>query len=96
MAFNESIVPPKLIVRHKCQRKLCCNPEHLELGTSKQNALDRKRDGTQSYARAKITKEIAHKIRATKGTKSKAQRARDFKVSYKTVCDIDYGNTWLD
>ena len=49
MAYNKKLRPdPKhFIVRHKCREKSCVNPDHLELGTHKQNALDRKRDGTQ-------------------------------------------------
>ena len=33
-------IPENLIVRHKCDNKKCCNPEHLELGTRSENQLD--------------------------------------------------------
>lgn len=36
-------IPPGLVVRHKCDVMACANPDHLELGTYKQNAEDRKR-----------------------------------------------------
>lgn len=39
---------PDEFVRHKCRHRDCCNPDHLELGTKKQNAQDKTRDGTQS------------------------------------------------
>lgn len=29
-----------LIVRHRCDNRLCCNPAHLELGTHKENTED--------------------------------------------------------
>jgi len=32
-----------LVVRHKCDNKLCCNPYHLELGSDKDNMNDRLR-----------------------------------------------------
>jgi len=32
-------------VRHRCDVKLCCNPDHLELGTARDNALDAVRRG---------------------------------------------------
>lgn len=34
---------PRLMVRHICHNKLCVNPEHLKLGTAKDNADDNKR-----------------------------------------------------
>lgn len=37
-------IPEGQIVRHKCRNK-CVNPEHLEIGTYKDNANDRSRDG---------------------------------------------------
>lgn len=33
-------VPEGLEVMHKCNNKLCCNPDHLEAGTHKQNIHD--------------------------------------------------------
>ena len=33
-------IPDKYVVRHKCDNKICCNPEHLEIGTYSQNSLD--------------------------------------------------------
>ncbi len=37
--------PCDLMVRHKCNNRLCCNPDHLELGTAQDNADDRERSG---------------------------------------------------
>lgn len=33
-------IPAKLLVRHKCEEKLCVNPAHIELGTYAQNTAD--------------------------------------------------------
>lgn len=38
--LSNSEIPDHLIVRHKCDNKKCCNPEHLELGTQSDNILD--------------------------------------------------------
>lgn len=42
---NFGEIPPGLVVRHKCDNRLCINPDHLELGTFKDNATDRERRG---------------------------------------------------
>ncbi len=33
-------IPEGQIVRHKCDNSICCNPEHLEVGTKKDNRND--------------------------------------------------------
>lgn len=36
-------IPDGHVVRHKCDNSLCCNPEHLELGTQSDNEHDKYR-----------------------------------------------------
>ena len=36
---------PDAVVRHKCDNPLCCNPEHLEVGTRADNSQDMVRRG---------------------------------------------------
>lgn len=44
MIFNGPI-PAGMLVRHKCDNPICCNPNHLELGTRSDNEKDKyKRD----------------------------------------------------
>ena len=38
--LNGDDIPNGLIVRHKCDNRACINPNHLELGTFKDNAMD--------------------------------------------------------
>jgi hypothetical protein len=46
MIHIKSEIPKNKIVRHKCKNKHCCSIDHLELGTQKDNADDKNRDGT--------------------------------------------------
>jgi HNH endonuclease len=105
--LQESPVGPdgqKLIVRHRCPNKNCCEASHLEWGTSKQNADDRKRDGTnlagEKNPRAKMSAAIAAAIKLSwrpqthPEFKSAAQRATEFGVTYAMVNNIDQGMSW--
>lgn len=83
-----------LVVRHKCKLKTCVNPDHLEIGTPKQNAADRQRDGTQKTTNAKITQEIADRIRESTGIGTKRQRAEQFGVTKGIISNIDNNRTW--
>lgn len=56
-----------LVVRHKCDVRNCINPEHLELGTSKENTHDIISRGRWALGEKsgtnKITSEEARKIK---------------------------------
>lgn len=41
-------LPKELLVRHKCDNRLCVNPEHLELGTHQDNSQDAVSRGRQT------------------------------------------------
>lgn len=87
----------KLIVRHKCTNKACCEPSHLEYGTHQQNNLDDQiRDGTIPRGKnAKITKELAQEIKYSRDSGlTITERAIKFGVSRGNVKSIDYGYAW--
>ena len=39
-AAFKGVIPEGLIVRHTCHNRACCNPEHLDIGSHKDNWLD--------------------------------------------------------
>lgn len=96
---HQQAVPDGLVVRHSCIQKYnCCNPDHLSIGTPKQNSDDQLRDGTRPYgenvATSKITEETALKIIQSKGLASRNDRSVKFNVSVGIISSIDRGETW--
>src|SRR5688572_13651583 len=56
MAFGE--IPDGLLVRHKCDNPPCCNPRHLETGTTQDNTMDRNVRGRTNRGEG-----VWHKVR---------------------------------
>lgn len=38
--FHHGEIPNGMVVRHRCDNKICTNPDHLEIGTPRQNAQE--------------------------------------------------------
>jgi len=94
-----------LVVRHKCVNKHCIAIEHLELGTDKQNAEDRKRDGTNREGmknpNAKLSDDDVKNIIKENGnktgvelTKLISELAKRYNVDPRTISSIYEGKTW--
>jgi len=103
MVYNNREVPDGFIIRHQCKTNGknfgCSQPLHLEIGTQRQNMFeDKLRDGTLTYGEkhhcAKITNKVALEIFNSKGSGTRAQRAKCFNVSCFTVKKIDSGESW--
>lgn len=97
-------VPLGQLVMHKCDCRMCVNPEHLKLGTVSQNMLDAhkagrgedfKSQGEQHYG-AILTEEIVHRIRAeyVPYKRSFNQMAREIGVSESCVRLAFHGRSW--
>lgn len=90
-------IPAGMMVLHKCDNTLCCNPDHLYLGTHADNMRDmrerNRRKGTGSGAsngRAKLTQEQVNEIRARyeSGVVSQQALADSFGVSQHAISMI--------
>jgi hypothetical protein len=95
----KGVLPKKLFVCHKCNNALCTNPEHLYLGTHKQNMKDRKncrRDpvGEKNGMSKLKEKEVLEMKKMFKKKISGAEIARFFNISPGIVSEIKNGHYW--
>ena len=89
-------IPKGLLVRHKCDNRLCTNIDHLELGTIQDNIQDRESRGRGSKGEhrptAKLTSEQVHKIRGD--NRAYKDIATNYNVSTKTISAIKTRRKW--
>jgi len=93
-------VPDGLEVCHRCDTPSCMRPDHLFLGTHRDNMRDSVQKGRwnrpkgEAHYRAKLTDGIVRNIRANIGLRSITDMARDVGVSYMAVWYICRRKTW--
>lgn len=94
--FANGTIPKDLIVLHSCDNRRCVRPDHLSLGTYKDNAADavsrgRLARGSKSGV-AKLTEdEVRSFLNSDEPARSVADR---LKVHPRTIRDIRRGRTW--
>lgn len=87
-------------VMHKCDNKLCCNPNHLALGTIADNNQDMVEKGRQAkgeiHGMSKLTNKMVIRMRSdySEGKYTYEELAEKFGVHKVTVKEIVEGKTW--
>jgi HNH endonuclease len=91
--------PQNSCVIHKCDNRLCCNPDHLSLGSKKDNMQDCIERGRfavgENTGTSKLTEEQVRAVRqlAANGSTSYAI-AKAMAVNEKTIQNIVGGHAW--
>jgi len=89
-------IPKGLIVRHTCDNRLCINPDHLIVGTYKDNmqdAIDRNRNQYgERHAKAKLKEVDVINIRTSK--ESTRALATKYNMGYGYIWRVRKGEFW--
>lgn len=85
-------IPKGIHVCHKCDVKLCVNPDHLFLGTRIDNMRDCAVKGRNAR---KLTEQQVREIRSATGV-SKAELSRRYGVTDAMIGNIIRGKWWKD
>jgi hypothetical protein len=95
-------IPKGKYICHKCDNRLCVNPDHLFLGSPRDNVLDAIKKGKMDKyqlpksrigkrpAIAKLNKTLANEIRMkySKGETTYRKLAKEYGVCYQTILSV--------
>lgn len=97
-AIPQTVCGSRSVIMHTCDNRICCNPDHLRLGTQRENMADmvaKRRQARlpgESNGRAVLTVSDVRAIRAdNRGSRT---IARDYPVSRAAVQRIKSGAAW--
>lgn len=86
----------RFVIMHKCDNKICINPDHLFAGTQKQNMQDMVLKGRQSRGSERHTSKLnADDVRAIRfDMRKNFQIAELYGVSLTTIYKIKAKKSW--
>jgi len=93
---------PEIHVLHRCDNPPCCNPDHLFLGTNKDNVIDKVNKGKQSrgesHPGAKLTDAQVEEIRGRylAGGITQKSLAKEYRISARQISCIVSNNSRID
>lgn len=99
---SKNQIPNGLFVLHSCDNRCCINPDHLWLGTKRDNTLDSIKKGRHvnnsgtRNGRAKLTMSKANRIRKAykSGLFTRTELSSKFKVHTSTIQRVLSNKNW--
>jgi len=89
-------IPDGMVVAHKCDNKLCVNPDHLWIGTHKENSNDMVKKGRSAFGekcgKSKLNQKNVDFIRSSH--LSHRALGKMFNVSHANIGYIKRNQTW--
>lgn len=94
----KGMIPHGLVVMHKCDNRLCINPEHLDVGTNTENIADMDRKGRRIVPNRKLSvaqvNEIRERYRPNSSTLGISALARQYQISTSDMFRVVHGENW--
>ncbi len=91
-------IPTGMVLRHKCDNKVCVKPSHLEIGTPKDNVRDTWDRGRSNPRGRTLNKDTVRALRHDRdvGMMSYRDLADKYEIGYTTVARACTGRTSKD
>lgn len=95
----KEVIPDGRLVCHHCDNRRCCNPEHLFVGTQKNNMEDAVSKGRQAFGETnggggKLREPEIYEIRALRGRVTQENVAAMYGVTQSVVSKIQLQRIW--
>lgn len=96
--LNGIVLEPGMVCRHLCNNSLCCNPDHLKIGTHSENMIDRTVAGSvsaENNGNALLSNEEAIFIYNSKGILDVDELTKKFNIGSHIVRNIWNGINYI-
>lgn len=85
-------IPPGQQINHKCDNRICVNPNHLYVGTNQDNRDDMYKNMDKRIGNSKLT--IRQALKIFKDNRTYKEIAEEYGISLQTVSAIKTGASW--